>query len=237
MKEDCLMCLLSNACSAHTASEAKNEHKGRSIQSFRKGDVLYHQDNLNEHIYYIHHGVVKIFSLSSGGKEVIHTLLAAGDLAGISALTGNKMSPFSAEVIEDAKICFFEKNQVLELFRTRPVFAESLLSRVSKAQEEAYHRNDHLINFKVRERMARGLLELGKLFGEEKKQGIQIKLRLSREELASFIGIAPETAIRFLSEFKRKKYITEIDRQIIIIDQVALEKEVNKNLINGGKQV
>ena len=81
------------------------------------------------------------------------------------------------------------------------------------------------MNFNVRQRMARCLLDLSKIFGEITNKGLKIKLPLSREELASIVGIAPETAIRLVSDFKNNKLIKEENHEIIIIDDEALESE------------
>lgn len=212
------------------------------VLSFKRGHILFHQDLPNKDLYYIIDGVVKIYSISESGKQIIHALLPAGELAGMSALPKDKLSPYTAEVIEDAKICLLDRNEVLELFKTRPEFVELVLGKITKAQEDAYHRNEHLINFRVRERMARCLLYFGKYFGEEINNEVRIKLKLNREDLASVIGVAPETAIRFLSEFKREHLIAEVNHQIIILDVKALKETFeiesrdrttqNTNLIN-----
>lgn len=225
--DHCILCYLKSGC-PQDHSLALHEQLKSKIHSFRKGHILFHQDLPNKDIYYIMNGVVKIYSITDGGKQIIHALLPAGDIAGMSALPENKLSPYTAEVIEDARLCLLERNDVLELFRTQPAFVELILGKITKAQEDAYHRNDHLINFKVRERMARCLLELGKCFGEEDANRIRIKLRLNREDLASVIGVAPETAIRFLSEFKREHLITEDDRQIVIMNVKALQETYEK---------
>ena len=57
---------------------------------------------------------------------------------------------------------------------------------------------------------------------EQLPKGLKIKIQLSREEIASIIGTANETAIRFISEFKEIGLIYEEDRFIYIRDKERL---------------
>ncbi len=227
MNENCILCLLNSGCPDQHTKDTHDKLNSQ-IHSFRKGHVLFHQDQPNEGLYYIIEGVVKIYSLSESGKRIIHALLPSGDLAGISALPDGRLSPYTAEVIEDAKLCILERQDVFELFRTQPAFMNHILHKITKSQEDAYHRNDNLINSRGRERMAKCLLELGECFGEQNENKLRIKLRLNREDLASVIGVAPETAIRLISEFKRNQLLTEDDRQIIILDVKAMKEVCEK---------
>ncbi len=223
MNNECLLCLSLNECPEHFGSSSS-----RDIHSFRKGHIIYRQDNPNNHVYYILQGIIKIYTICESGKQIIHKLLPAGELLGISSLNDAKYASYSAEVLVDAKVYILEKSTVLDLFVSRPVFAQRVLKQIIKAKEDAYLRQYQLINLNVRQRMARCLLDLSKIFGEITNKGLKIKLPLSREELASIVGIAPETAIRLVSDFKNNRLINEENHEIIIIDDQALESEYQK---------
>ena len=198
-----------------------NEYESRS-QIFEKGHILFHQNVHNDKFSIIFEGVIKLYSICENGKCIIHGFLTKGDFVGVPALSENTISLYTAEVIEDARIYMMERPEAMELLKTDPNFTSQIFTHMIKAQDEAYHRHDHLINCKVRERTAKCLLELAECFGEKINRDLRIKLRLNREELASVIGVAPETAIRFLSEFRKRGIISEKDRQIVITDIEAL---------------
>jgi CRP/FNR family transcriptional regulator len=52
---------------------------------------------------------------------------------------------------------------------------------------------------------------------------------LSREEIATLVGTATETAIRLLSEFKTSKMVEFSGKKIKILDQKELLKTANLN--------
>jgi CRP-like cAMP-binding protein len=107
---------------------------------------------------------------------------------------------------------------------------EIILHKIGKVLDETYQRNSQFIGAGVRQRMASCLSELAKSFGTEDPDGIRIKLQLSREELAAFLGVANETAIRFISEFKRMGILDERDHFLIIKQKTKLEA-----MYKGGK--
>ena len=74
----------------------------------------------------------------------------------------------------------------------------------------------------VKQRLAHLLLYLDNNFKKNKEGAIDILL--SREDIGSVIGTATESAIRLLSEFKKKKIINLKGKQIFILNSVALEK-------------
>jgi CRP-like cAMP-binding protein len=74
----------------------------------------------------------------------------------------------------------------------------------------------------VRQRLAKVLMDLSKngALNNTKNKGINI----SREDLASLIGTATETAIRMLTNFKEEKLLSiGVQREIIIEDKKSLE--------------
>lgn len=221
-QEDCLCCLLNCKCVIHQDGDLSTHLPKLSATTFKKGHVLCREFETSENFYLIKTGVVKIYSLSESGKQVTHAFLSTGELIGISGLTERKTASATAEILEEAELYILKKESAVELLKKHPPLLLQILNKVNKDQENAYIRFDRIINFKARERIARSLIDLGALFGESTVQGLQIKLRLTREELASYIGISPETAIRFLSEFKRKNLVIEKNHMITLLDQEAL---------------
>jgi CRP-like cAMP-binding protein len=74
----------------------------------------------------------------------------------------------------------------------------------------------------VRERLAEALLLLLKVYGNNEQTPFTISL--TRDDLASLVGTAKETAIRFLSEFKEEGLVTTQGSAITIIDADKLLK-------------
>ena len=57
---------------------------------------------------------------------------------------------------------------------------------------------------------------------EESKTKIKITITLKRDEMASMIGTAPETLIRFMAELKKEGLIEQDGKAIIIVNREKL---------------
>ncbi|MDP5093379.1 MAG: Crp/Fnr family transcriptional regulator, partial [Polaribacter sp.] len=77
----------------------------------------------------------------------------------------------------------------------------------------------------VKQRLAETLLNLDAKFGKDETGAINVQL--SREDIASIIGTATESAIRLLSELKKNKLIEFKGKNIVIVSKTGLEKIAN----------
>ncbi|WPU66894.1 Crp/Fnr family transcriptional regulator [Peredibacter starrii] len=186
---------------------------------YRKGETIYHEGTSSFGIYLIKQGHVKIFTNGIEGKEHILRLATGGDILGHRSLFKCKMNLESAKALEDTECYFVEHKTIEDLFIKNPELAIDTLLRLSHELDEALNRNSVLVKKNVRERMAEYFLTMDKLYGENHC----IRLHLSREEIASMIGTANETAIRVISDFKEQGLITEIDKTFYLKDTEKLK--------------
>ena len=79
----------------------------------------------------------------------------------------------------------------------------------------------------VRERLAELLLLLEQTHGEDVEEGRKLNIKLTREEMATMIGTANETLIRFISEFKDEGLIEQKGKTIILTNKEKLADWAN----------
>ncbi|WP_408095874.1 Crp/Fnr family transcriptional regulator [Peredibacter sp. HCB2-198] len=187
---------------------------------YRKGETIFHEGTSSFGIYLIKQGHVKVFTNGLEGKEHILRLATTGDLLGHRSLFKNKMNLESAKALEDTECYFIEHKTIEDLFVKNPEIAIDTLLRLSHELDDALNRNSVLVKKNVKERLAEYFLMMNKIYGEDHC----IRLHLSREEIASMIGTANETAIRVISDFKEQGLITEIDKTFYIKDEKTLRQ-------------
>jgi CRP-like cAMP-binding protein len=85
---------------------------------------------------------------------------------------------------------------------------------------EEWVRDMALMN--ARQRLAETLLMLQMGYGARDETGIRLTLPLSRQELAEMAGLATETTIRLLGEFRAKGVLSLQGREVTIRDPQAL---------------
>lgn len=199
-------------------------NKKKITRHYSKKQNLYFEEQPAPGVYCIKSGRVKIFKTGPDGKEYILHIADPGEVVGIEAIFGGEAYFASAEVLEEATICFVDKEVIFEIVRREPSTAERIIRVLANELQESQEDRLELARFAVRERMARLLAILSKSHGSPTPEGVLIDLKLSREELADMVGTATETAMRLLKDFKEEKLVAVKGRDITVLDGEGLSR-------------
>lgn len=194
-------------------------HKGCNFH--KAGQVLFYEGDYPSGLYCINRGKVKLTKLGENGKEQIVRLAREGDVVGYRALVSGTPYQLSSTVIEDASICFIPRQTFHLLMKENLALTGRILRQLTQDLAKAEQKQVSLAQKQVRERLAETLLMLKEFYGCEEDH-LTLKSRLSREEMANFIGTATETVIRLLSEFSKEGILVLDGKKIKVIDQKAL---------------
>ena len=194
----------------------------KACSFFKKGEIIYREGYRGNGVYCINKGIVKIFKTGPDGKEQILKLAKPGDLIAFRSIMSNEPSCSSAQVVEDAVICFIPASLFIKMAKDNSDFAMHLIRLSCKELGESNKYILDLAQKTLRERMAEVILLLQETF-ETDEEGF-LKIGLSREEIANIVGTATESAIRQLSELKKEGVIELKGRKIKIIDEKKLRR-------------
>lgn len=196
-----------------------SDHKISNV--FKKGQTLFMQGNPPFGMYCIKSGIIKITQVGTDGKESIVRLAKAGDTIGHRSLFSEQVYQATATAITDAKVCFYDKKYIQKLVKTEPSVSYNLISKLGRDLGDAEHRLSSFTQKNVRERLAELLLTLQEEFGTQVSDTdtrIRLDIKLTREEMASIVGTASETLIRFITEFKAEKLIEQEGKVIFLLN-------------------
>jgi CRP-like cAMP-binding protein len=211
-------------------SVALTEVSARKVMNtYKKGHNIFFQGNPPFGLYCVNSGKIKVSKIGSDGKESIIRIASGGDVLGHRSLFSNENYTATATVIEDAAICFIDKKFIYKAIAEKPSVAINLIQKLSLEMGSAESRNASLSQKTVRERLAELLLMLEKSYGIVEKGRTKLDIKLTREELASMVGTANETVIRFISEFKDEGLIEQEGKVIYILDHARLVEFANLN--------
>lgn len=199
----------------------------KTINQYKKGQVIFLQDNPSFGVYCINRGKIKMVRSDNNGHESIVRLANPGAMIGHTSLLANGRYYASAVAIEECVLCCFDKKAILELIAGSPVISLNIIKSLSASlrTSELYSANKTLQN--VREKLANLFLELMKTNGIQNGNSYKLDIRLTREELASIIGSTTETVCRFITEFKNEGLIQEQDKALYVINEKKLKKFAN----------
>lgn len=213
-------------CSLEKAALSEVSHN-KIMNTYKKGQTIFLQGNSPTGLYCINSGKIKVSKISNEGKEAIIRIAGPGDVLGHRSLFSNENYGATATVIEDSVVCFLEKKYINETLHNEPSIALNLIKKLSESMGEAEERTASLTQKNVRERLAELLLNLKQDYGVEEHGRWKIDIKLTREEIASLVGTANETIIRFISEFKDDKLIAQEGKTLYLLDVPGLTKLAN----------
>ena len=221
--EDCSSRGHSMFCDLHGIELAKLD-ENKSCVMYKKGQTLFYEGTRPLGLYCVKSGKVKVFKVGSQGKEQIMRLSNPGDFLGYRALLGEEYYAASAEVLEDAAVCFIPKEDFLSVLQGNTEFFKTVVKSLAHELGVVESKMTDLSQKSVRERLAGYLLMLKETYGMEGEERILIDLAISREDLANMVGTATETVIRLLSEFKKDGLINFEGKKIQVLDPKGLAK-------------
>lgn len=219
--DQCLIRELSNFKSL-SREEIKtiSDHKNSII--FKKGDVLFSEGNMLNGVFCIRDGACKLSRLSPNGKEQIVRFIKGGDMLGYRSVLSEEPVSLTVTALKDMHVCFIPKKEIFDTIKENSKFSLDMMKAVCHDLKDANATITNLAQKSVRERLADTLLFLKDIFDVDREGYLDIIL--TREEYSSVIGTATESAIRLLSEFKKKKLIGLDGKRIKILNEVELIK-------------
>jgi CRP-like cAMP-binding protein len=208
--------------------EDLSQHKVTNI--YKKGQTLFVQGNHPFGLYCVNSGNIKITKTGPDGKESIVRIAKGGDVLGHRSLFTSDYYSATATAIEETKVCFIDKKYILKLIEENPTVSLHVINKLSRDMGAAENKLSSLHQKNVRERLAELLLLLKESHGEQiEGNKTKLDIKLTREEMATMIGTANETLIRFISEFKEEGLIQQEGKSIIIVDEEKLLEWANLN--------
>jgi CRP-like cAMP-binding protein len=197
----------------------------KTCEVYKKGTVIYKEGSRLNGFFCITKGIVKILKTGIEGKEQIIRFAKSGEIIGYRSLLSEELACSTAKVIDEAVLFHIPYHTLLSLIQTNWQFGFHLLQISSRELRESNNYIVGLAQKSVRERLAEVLLLLKESFELDNQNILQISLK--RLELADFVGTAPESLIRLLSEFKHDKLIEVQGKKIRLLDINRLRQVAN----------
>ncbi len=201
-----------------------SDHK--IMNSYKRGQILFHEGNPAFGVYCISQGKVKLTKNNENGKETLLKISGPGEMIGFQYIMQSGVNDVTATALEETKICFLDRVYLQKVIQDENSCAMELLSHVARDMAYLQERVNGFQNKNVRERVAYLLLDLNKRFGADSSEGRRLNIQLSREDMARMLGIATETLIREISQLKEEGIIEQDGKTIILTDLKELETTV-----------
>jgi CRP/FNR family transcriptional regulator len=173
------------------------------LREYQRGDPIWRAGEPAEYLTVIVRGRVKIVRHAEAG-DVILELFGEGEPVGAIAVYNYMPYPASAVCLEPVTLLMVPRRDYFELLDRNPDFARAIIRELTKLVVALTRKVEEMRGQRVETRIAQLFLTLAERMGRETREGTEIPLQLSRQEVADLVGTTVESAIRVLSRWGRE---------------------------------
>ena len=193
---------------------------------FRKSAVLFRAGDCFKALYAIHSGSCKTVLLGVDGQYQVAGFHMAGEIIGIDGI-GTNIHDCQATALEDLDICPIPFDAIENLARLSPVFRQNLNKLLSQESARMHVLMLMLGTMRAEQRLAAFLLDLSQRYRAHGYSSCDFVLRMTREEIGSYLGLKLETVSRLFGKFQREGTLQVQGRLVKLLDRGALSRLVD----------
>jgi CRP/FNR family transcriptional regulator, cyclic AMP receptor protein len=223
--ENCQSCKLraSGYFCQLSAPALKDFNAVNSPATYPAGAVLFLEKQDPRGVFVLCAGQVKLSISSSAGKTLILRIAKPGEILGLMAAMSGGPYEVTAETLHPCQVAFIRRDDFLHFVAKHPEVYQVAVKQLSTLYSGACEQLRTVgLSASAPEKVARVLLDWS-TEAKDTKQGTQIKLPLTHEVIAEFIGTTRETVTRTLSQFKSRQLVALEGSTLMISNRPALE--------------
>ena len=226
IKARCSSCSLRELCLPVGLDEQEVralDHLVNQRHKIRRGEHL-HRAGLDFHsLYAVRSGFFKTYVLQEDGREQVTGFHMTGEVLGLDAISTDTHT-CNAVALEDSEVCEIPFAELEGIGRTIP----SLMHHFHKIMSREIVRDRGMLllgGMKAGERLVAFLLNLSHRFAKRGYSPLDFNLRMTREEIGSYLGLKLETISRAFSRLQEDGLINVNNKHIRLNDIDHLRRQ------------
>ena len=230
LKAACATCNLRELCLPSGLSEPELDQLDALVNVRRKvkrGESLYRAGQTFDAIYAIRSGFFKSRVTYEDGRDQVTGFSMGGEILGMDGI-GLGRHNCDAVALEDSVVCSIPYARLEELSRE----INGLQRHFHKMMSREIVRESGVMMLlgvmRAEERIAAFLLNMSQRLGARGFSPLEFHLRMTREEIGSYLGLKLETVSRLFSRFQEEGLIQVQGRAIKLLDIGALKQLVGQ---------
>ncbi len=227
----CSSCNLRELCLPGALSVEDLERMESAVhlrRRVKRGETLFNAGAQFSSVYAIRSGFFKTSVLDGEGREQVTGFFMGGELLGLEGI-GSGSHNGSAIALEDSEVCVLPYARIEEMARELPALQRHLHGVLAREIVRDHGVMLLLGSMRAEERLATFLINLSKRFERRGYSACDFHLRMTREELGSYIGLKLETVSRLFSQFQSEGLMDVQQKHVRILDSAGLERVLAAN--------
>lgn len=219
LRSGCAQCSLQQLCLPAGIAASDLEQLDEIVRRRRpmaKGERLFRLGDALSSVYVARDGAFKTISINEAGDEQVIGFHLPGELVGLDAL-GTGAHRCEAIALTEANVCDVPFAELANVASQLPSLQQQLMRVIGQSVGRDHDHMEMLVRRQANERIALFLHGLGERLTHVGQSGTKFKLPMSREDIASFLGLALETVSRGFTRLQEDGIISVFGRQVEIL--------------------
>jgi CRP/FNR family transcriptional regulator len=214
------LCLPGSLCAEDLARVENIVYARRRL---KRGESLFQAGTEFGAVYAVRSGFFKTSVVDGEGREQVTGFFMGGELVGLDGL-GSGAYNATAVALEDSEVCVLPYALIEQMAREVPALQRHLHAVLAREIVRDHGVMLLLGSMRAEERLATFLINLSKRFVRRGYSRCDFQLRMTREELGSYLGLKLETVSRLFSQFQKDGLIEVNQKHVRILDTEGLER-------------
>jgi CRP/FNR family transcriptional regulator len=230
LKTHCSGCSLRELCLPMGLSDDELAHIERMVSTrkqLKRGDSLYRNGDVFGSLYAVRSGFFKSRVTTDDGRDQVTGFHMPGEILGMDGI-GTEAHTLDAVALEDSEVCVIPFASLEEISRE----VKSLQRQLHKVMSRELVRDQGVMmllgTMRAEERVSAFLINLSQRFMARGWSPSDFHLRMTREEIGSYLGLKLETVSRLFSRFQEEGLVSVQQKHIRILDVPGLKKIVGQ---------
>lgn len=187
-------------------------------KKLQRDEYLYQAGDLDDSLYIVHQGQIRITHLAESGKEQLIRMLNPGDFTGEwTIFSEENIHEHFAQATRKTNICTITKENFDELLIKYPEISKEILKTMANRLQKSQKQTSTITTEDVRNRIIYYLEDLANPYLEDE---VTVELPMVRKDLASYLGTTPETLSRKFKELEKEGLIYPLEKNKINIPSI-----------------
>jgi CRP/FNR family transcriptional regulator len=226
LKTACSTCNLRELCLPVGLTRAQLESLDELVyvrKRIPEGESLFHAGDAFRSLYAVRSGFFKTRATTADGRDQVTGFLMAGDLLGIDGIAAGKHA-CDAVALADSEVCVIPYRRLQEVARR----FEPLQQHFHRVMSREVVRDQSVMimlgSMRAEEKLAGFLLNLSQRLAARGFSARELRLRMTRAEIGSFLGLKLETVSRLFTRFQTDGLLTVRQKNVRITDAGGLAR-------------
>ncbi len=199
-------------------------------KKIRAGETLFFKNDDGDALYGILDGRIRISTGTAGGQELVLNIIEKDEIFGEIALLDGKPRTADAIAIIGCELMVIHRRDVRQLIEQETALAIHFLELAGERLRWLSDRIEDAAFLDVAARLAKQLLHMAEISGEQTPEGIIVKLQPSQAELGQMLGTSRISISKHLRRWRDRDWVTLKRGTVLIKDRESLQNIIEARL-------